>query len=71
MPDTFVFIIVAHFTVMGYGGDALPEAARDRKSYSTEASCTKALPAVQRAFARSSLPVQPDFVACLKMEIVK
>lgn len=64
---TAVFIIVAHFTVMGYGGDALPEGKR--AAYATLEDCRKAAPAVSRSFERSALPVKPDRITCEKLEI--
>ncbi len=70
-PVTAIWIVIAHFSVMGYGGDALPEALRDRRAFATEKNCLAAVPAVRRSFAHSSLPVQPDYVTCLKMEIAK
>lgn len=33
MDQVFVWVIVAHFTVMGYGGDGLPEGARYRRVF--------------------------------------
>lgn len=62
-----VFVIVAHFTVMGYGGDALPEGKR--AAYASLKDCKDALPAVSRSFERSALPVKPDRVTCEKLEI--
>ena len=66
MPEqiTAIFVIVAHFTVMGYGGDALP---RHRKAFADLAECQKAIPGVRRSFA--NMPVTPDRVTCEKLEI--
>ena len=63
-----VFIIVAHFTVMGYGGDGLPEGKR--MAFANEADCRRALVSVRRSFdVRSSMPIKPDRIACEKLEI--
>lgn len=69
MPEsiTAVFIIVAHFTVMGYGGDALPEGKR--VAFTNIEDCRKAVPAVRLSFR--SMPVAPDRITCEKMELRK
>lgn len=66
---TAVFIIVAHFTVMGYGGDALPEGKR--VAFANVEDCLKGIPAVRRSFERSGMPISPDNVSCHKLEIRK
>ena len=67
MDQLAVFVIVAHFTVMGYGGDALPKG--NRFAFASVEDCRKAIPAVRRSFAVSGLPVTPDDIFCLKLEI--
>lgn len=62
-----VFIIVAHFTVMGYGGDALPRGKR--LAFTSIEDCRKALPVVQRSFDRGDIPLKPDSVTCERLEI--
>ncbi len=62
---TAVFVIIAHFTVMGYGGDALPEGKR--WAFTTLADCNKAIPAVRLSFR--NMPVAPDRITCEKMEL--
>lgn len=63
--DAAVFIIAAHFTVMGYGGDALPEGKR--MAFTTIEDCRRAIPAVRLSFR--SMPVTPDRIFCEKLEI--
>jgi len=68
MPEV-IFIIVLHFTVMGYSGRALPSDAAHRKAFVEQSDCRKAIPAVRRALASS--PVAPDRIVCERMEIMK
>lgn len=64
---TAVFVIVAHFTVMGYGGDALPEGKR--LAFSNIEDCRRAIPAVRRSFV--SMPITPDRIYCERLELRK
>lgn len=62
-----VWIVIAHFTVLTYGGDVLPEGKR--MAFTSIEECRKALPAARRAFDSASLPAKPDRVACEKLEV--
>lgn len=67
MPEiTAVWIVIAHFTVMGYGGDALPE---KRQAFLTESDCRKTITVVRRSF--EAMPIKPDKIACERLEIRK
>lgn len=66
---TAVWVIVAHFTVMGYGGDALPRGKR--LAFTSIEDCRRAVPAIERSFAAAGLPISPDKVTCEKLEIRK
>lgn len=72
MPDIpAVFVIVMHFTLMGYGGDVLPEGRRDRVAFISESECRKHIAVVRRSFAERALPIGADWITCEKLEVRK
>lgn len=62
-----VWLVVLHFTVLGYHGRALPEGAAHRTAFEKIDDCRKAIPVVRRALR--TIPVQPDKIVCEKMEV--
>lgn len=65
--DESVFIIVARFSLLGYSGEVLPDGKRH--AFADLVECRKAIPAVERSFARRALPASPDSITCQKLEI--
>ncbi len=64
---TETFIVVLTITLLGYTGTALPPDAKQRIAHSSLDQCRKQIPAVRRTIG--SLPVMPDKIDCIKLEV--
>lgn len=71
MHELAVYIVALHFTVLGYSGEVLPKAKELRRVFVTESECIRSLQKAKAALRRNPPPVEPDRVACEKLEVAR
>lgn len=69
--ESSVWIIAVHFTLLGYGGDVIPNERRLRVAFANEDVCIKALPRVRAALKRNPPPLAPDRITCEALDVVR